>query len=257
MYYLFQSLAVLVLVFLGLRYNYRKGAKLPISPVLIIYISMPAFLFGRIVYFVLYECSESWFRFFDFSRGGTMFLGVLLGGLIGLVAYLELKKIPLLQGIDVFVPYMPLAGIMGRFGCFFYGCCWGTVCSLPWSITFPKDSPAYSHHVDLLLLQKNAAHSLSVHPSQVYAMIAYLIIFSFLLNYRSSQPTPGRLLWAFLFLYSVKRLILDFFRADHPAVFLSLNFVQCVACLIILATGVYFAQRMVKFGFSAYVRPRD
>jgi phosphatidylglycerol:prolipoprotein diacylglycerol transferase len=246
-YYLLQTISVFLLVLLGLNHNYRRGTRLPISPAVILCIALPAYVVGRMTYFVLYVCPGNWRSFFDLGSGGTMFLGVLLGGLAGLVAYVEHKSIPVLSAIDVFVPYLPLAGIVGRFGCLACGCCWGSTCTLPWAITFPKDSPAYLQHARLLLLPEHATHSLPVHPSQIYSMLAFLIIFAALLVYRSSQPAPGRLLWAFLFLYSVKRLLLDFFRADHPAIVLGLNFVQCISCVVILATFAYFAFRMFRF----------
>ena len=247
---------MLTLVMFGLRHNYSVGARLPISPTIILYIALPAFVVGRLAYFSLYACGVGWWRFFDVGSGGTMFMGVLLGGLTGMVTYLESRKIPLLQGIDVFVPYLPLAGILGRTGCLAYGCCWGTPCSLPWAIVFPKNSPAYSQHAARFLVKDGTTLSLPVQPSQIYAMIAFLIIFALLLAYRSSRPAPGRLLWAFLFMYSVKRLVLDCFRADHPAVYLGMNFVQCAACAFITATAAYCGLNAIRSGIRTPFRRR-
>ena len=38
--------------------------------------------------------------------------------------------------LDAFAPGIAIGHAIGRIGCFAAGCCWGTECDLPWSVTF-------------------------------------------------------------------------------------------------------------------------
>src|SRR3989449_2286707 len=55
--------------------------------------------------------------------------GVFYGGLILAVAvalwYIRRSGLPLWTTCDVFAPGIALGHVIGRFGCFFAGCCWG------------------------------------------------------------------------------------------------------------------------------------
>jgi phosphatidylglycerol:prolipoprotein diacylglycerol transferase len=49
---------------------------------------------------------------------------------------------------DLVAPSMVLGLALGRVGCLLNGCCFGGVSDVPWSITFPADSPPYRDQRD-------------------------------------------------------------------------------------------------------------
>jgi len=77
---------------------------------------------------------------FVFGSGlGTMLLPSIMGALLGgMLVYLLVKH--LIQfphsAADLFAVYMILFIGIGRLGCLFSGCCFGTVTTLPWGITY-------------------------------------------------------------------------------------------------------------------------
>src|SRR3954468_12284131 len=102
--------------------------------------------------------------------------GVFYGGLILAVAvalwYIRRAGLPLWTTCDAFAPGIALGHVVGRFGCFFAGCCYGKPTTKPWGITL-NDTFAYT----------NVGTPLGVplHPTQIYEAGAELVILIVLL----------------------------------------------------------------------------
>ncbi len=79
----------------------------------------------------------------DVTNGGLVVYGSILGGIAAVVAYLALKKQPILATLDLFAPALLLAVSIGRIGCLMNGCCFGGPCDAPWGVVFPAGSPAH------------------------------------------------------------------------------------------------------------------
>ncbi len=79
----------------------------------------------------------------DVTRGGLVVYGSILGGIAAVVAYLALKKLPILATLDLFAPALLLGVSIGRIGCLMNGCCFGGPCDAPWGVVFPSGSPAH------------------------------------------------------------------------------------------------------------------
>src|SRR3954451_22722996 len=66
--------------------------------------------------------------------------GVFYGGLIAAFAvalwYLRRHKMPMWTVTDVFAPGIAVGHVIGRMGCLFAGCCFGSPTEVPWAITF-------------------------------------------------------------------------------------------------------------------------
>ena len=81
-------------------------------------------------------------------RAASCLYGSLIGGVLGLVAFLIKHKLPLLATLDLVTPSLMLGLAIGRLGCFLNGCCFGGACDLPWAVTFPALSPPHVHQVE-------------------------------------------------------------------------------------------------------------
>src|SRR3954470_24111481 len=72
-----------------------------------------------------------------FRSGGVFYGGLILAVAVALV---ETRRVglPLWTTTDVFAPGIALGHVVGRFGCFFPGCCYGRAVSEPhwWTVTF-------------------------------------------------------------------------------------------------------------------------
>ena len=85
----------------------------------------------------------------DMTSGGLVVYGSLIGGVIAIVVFLYIQKLPWRTVVDVLAPGMIIGLAIGRIGCLMNGCCYGGVCDaeLP-GIFFPAGSAPY---VDQLL----------------------------------------------------------------------------------------------------------
>jgi len=137
--------------------------------------------------------------------------GVFYGGLIVAVTvalwYIRRVGLPLWTTCDVFAPGIALGLIIGRFGCFFAGCCFGKPTSVPWAITFTDPFAAANVGTPL---------NVPLHPTQLYEAGANFVILVFLLaTERFGRKFAGRTFWLYMLLYAVSRYVIEFYRGDE------------------------------------------
>src|SRR5947199_8686152 len=101
------------------------------------------------------------------ARSGGVFYGGLILAVSVALWYIRRSGLPLWTTCDVFAPGIALGHAIGRFGCFFAGCCYGKPTTLPWGITFTDPSAA-----------ANVATPLNppLHPTQLYRTGQKLLI---------------------------------------------------------------------------------
>src|SRR5918912_3163341 len=140
------------------------------------------------------------------ARSGGVFYGGLILAVSVALWYIRKIGLPLWTTCDVFAPGIALGHVVGRFGCFFAGCCWGKPTTMPWGITFTD--PFAAANVGTPLNQP-------LHPTQLYeAGAEFLILMLLLWTERKGRPFPGRTFWLYMLLYAVSRFIIEFFRGD-------------------------------------------
>ena len=136
--------------------------------------------------------------------------GVFYGGLILAVAvalwYIRRSALPLWTTCDAFAPGIALGHVVGRFGCFFAGCCYGKPTTEPWAITFTDPFAAANVGTPL---------GVPLHPTQLYeAGAEFLILMILLGTERKGRPFAGRTFWLYMLLYAISRFIIEFYRGD-------------------------------------------
>jgi len=169
-------------------------------------------------------------------RSGGVFYGGLIAAVVVALWYLRRHRMPMWTVTDVFAPGIALGHVIGRMGCFFAGCCFGSPTEVPWAITF--HNPYAAENVGTPL-------NVPLHPTQLYEAGAELLILGLLLaTEKRGRPFPGRTFWAYMFLYGISRFIIEFYRGDprgsigmfSTSQFLSLIIVPLsIAMMIVLA----------------------
>src|SRR3954462_1007339 len=125
-------------------------------------------------------------------REGGVFYGGLLVAVAVALLYIRKVGLPLWTTCDVFAPGIALGHVIGRFGCFFAGCCWGKPTSVPWAITF---------HDPFTNLNTGTPLDLPLHPTQLYEAGAEALILVILLVTESrGRRFPGRTFWLYMLL---------------------------------------------------------
>lgn len=212
--------------------NLNRTLALDFSLVLMI----GAFLGARLFH-VLYE-SPDYYRempiaFFYFWQGGFVFYGGLIGAILLGITFAKMRKVsPISNWFDFFAPIISLGYALGRIGCLLAGCCYGTVCDLPWGIHFS------SLHEPTNVLR---------HPTQLYSTAMELIIVFILLTierYRNSKKIfsvfnqSGNLFFLWLCLHGIGRLIVESFRGDFRGEYLMHLSVSSWFSLVIIIIGL-------------------
>ncbi len=162
-------------------------------------------LVGARLFYILVEWehfARNPLQVFEIWKGGLVFYGGFVGAALAALVYVRAKGLPLWTTADLVAPALALGQAIGRIGCFFAGCCYGAECALPWAVTFTDPRGLAPLHAAL-------------HPTQLYAAAANLLIFAvlqFLL--RPRQRFPGQIFGAYLVLYPAARFTIELFRAD-------------------------------------------
>ena len=154
--------------------------------------------------------------------------GVFYGGLIAAVAvamfYMRRHRLPLWSVSDAFAPGIALGHVIGRVGCFFAGCCYGTSTGVAWAVTFTNEYAA-----------KNVGTPLGrpIHPTQLYEAGAELVILGLLLALeRRGRGFAGRTFWTYMLLYAITRFAIEFYRGDARGMVGALSTSQFVSVIL-------------------------
>ncbi len=83
----------------------------------------------------------------NMAEGGMVVYGAVLGGTLGLLAFVRRYRLAMLPICDLIAPGLVLGVAFGRIGCLLNGCCFGSVCDLPWAVTFPFNGASHVHQV--------------------------------------------------------------------------------------------------------------
>lgn len=159
-------------------------------------------------------------------KGGFVFYGGLLGGLLGLWIYAKQFKESVTEYFDIYAIALPLGHAVGRVGCFFAGCCYG----LPWEHGY-----VYTETVG------NTPIGIPLFPIQLAEAFFLLILFVIQLIALKKIHFNGINTYIYFFAYPILRFILEFFRGDSErGTFVYLSTSQWIS-LIIIAIVVILA----------------
>jgi phosphatidylglycerol---prolipoprotein diacylglyceryl transferase len=164
---------------------------------------------------------EDPFKVFRLWEGGLTFYGGFLLSVGMGIAYMRWRRLPVWKIADLFGPSVALGLFFARIGCFMAGCCYGKETLLPWGVTFTDP-------------QSLARLRVPLHPTQLYEAAGGLFLFFFLTWMEKRKSYEGQIFWLFLFLYSLLRFLIEFFRDDPrgflPGTFLSTS--QAIGILL-------------------------
>lgn len=151
----------------------------------------------------------------NFSQGGIVLYGALLGGAIGYFSFCYFRRIRPLGLADIIVPSVFIGIGFGRIGCFLYGCCYGRETNLPWAVQFPADSSSFISMMEKHLLPLNATCTPPLHPTQIYSSIDGFMIAALTSWYYSRRRRNGEVLALALIIYPITRFCVELLRADE------------------------------------------
>lgn len=127
----------------------------------------------------------------------------LVGGMLAMLIYARMQKLPLLPATDQMVSCFALGFAIARVGCLAAGCCGG----------------AETHHNWLAMYTPNTDGVWAMrYPTQIASMIVQLALFAYLsrpqIHPRWLQPA-GRVTLLYFVVFCSERFVLEFFRYDY------------------------------------------
>ena len=156
------------------------------------------FIGGRLLY-IFYVAPDFYIKnpldIFMFWNGGFVFYGGFLGSILTVFFVLKLSYSSFKAWADMFAPVLALGYGLGRLACFFNGCCFGKICTLPWAIE-------------------------GRHPTQIYAFLWEGVLLAFLLwkektwIKKRQYPPQGVLFFLWLGFHAIGRMVMEIFRDD-------------------------------------------
>jgi phosphatidylglycerol:prolipoprotein diacylglycerol transferase len=195
-----------------------------------------------------FYCIEYWgteihnlLEAFQYWRGGIVYYGGIVGGVIGFFGYRLFYPFPLRPYLDVVAPSIALGTFFGRLGCFLNGCCYGDQCRLPWALSFPRESPAWWHHVHAGLISKGSPESLPIHPTQLYSALDGLVLLILLSAYYPLRRRDGEVMGLLMITYPITRFLIEYIRNDEAAFLMGLTISQTISVFLLLSGLVYWA----------------
>jgi phosphatidylglycerol:prolipoprotein diacylglycerol transferase len=170
----------------------------------ILWAEIGVILGARIGYVLFYDThtyyylTHPWQIFNPFIDGmyagisGMSFHGALLGFIISTIIWCRKNKISFWFMTDIAVLAIPIGYIFGRIGNFFNQELIGRITDVPWAI-----------YVNGTLR----------HPSTIYeAILEGLVVFILLYYFRNKKKFDGQLAIMYVILYSIARIIAEFYR---------------------------------------------
>lgn len=202
-------------------------------------ILLGGFIGARLLH-VLFEYPEHYIKnpieAFYFWQGGFVFYGGFLFAYA--LAYFYSRKFKLTFWLwhDTIAPVLAGGYALGRLACFLVGCCYGKVCEWPWAISL-RQVNIHSHVIT----------TVQRHPTQLYASAFEFGTLLFLLWYEKRKPAIGNVFLAWVFLHSVGRMTMEYFRDDpRGANIFGVSISTSISLMLILAVSVIFFLRNKK-----------
>jgi phosphatidylglycerol:prolipoprotein diacylglycerol transferase len=141
----------------------------------------------------------------DTLRAGGAIHGGIILGLITFFWRMRKLRLPLSSTMDALTPGLALGQAIGRWGCFFAGCCYGSACQAPWAVTFTNPAAASFSGTPL---------DTPLHPVQLYNSLANFTVLGLLLLIGRKRRFKGQVAAGYFLLEGVGRTLTEAWRGD-------------------------------------------
>jgi len=155
---------------------------------------------------------------------GKTIVTALIGAYVAVEVVKRFLRIRVSTGDGYAIPLALALGV-GRWGCFFNGCCYGTECGLPWGTDF--------------------GDGITRHPTQAYESIFHIAMAGILIGLAGFDRLRGHRLQLYLIAYSIYRFATEFIRPE-PLAFAGLTFYQWACMSLAIGLAVQWMVRRPK-----------
>lgn len=195
------ALGIVVGSFLAARSAHRANIDVG-ATIAVIGFTVGGGLVGSYLVFWFVELLRTGSPMTAIQSPGLVFYGGPLGGAIMLLWSCRKLEVPAGRLLDVAMHALPAGHAIGRAGCFFGGCCYGSYWEGPWAVR-------YTHPI-----APASIPAIFRHPTPLYES-ALLMIFAWgLLLWRPRHVGTGRRAGVYMIGYACIRTLTELFRGD-------------------------------------------
>ena len=174
-----------------------------------------------------------------FGRGGLVWYGGFLGGVLAVLANGWRQRVPARFTTDLVAPALALGYALGRVGCFLVNDDYGLPTSVPWAMKFPQGLPPstvseLSRFGATFPPGTDPLQVVAVHPTQIYETVVMLGVFAWLWSRRAHGHGTGWLFGAWLTIAGIERFLIEFLRAKDDRMFGQFTLAQAVSLVLVL-----------------------
>ena len=158
---------------------------------------------------------------------GSLFLPTIVGTLIGFIGCLIFGKrlVGFQHDVGIIIAlFITIAFAIGRMGCLFNGCCFGSVTTLPWAINYPIGTPAHWLHLFSDFISNSHSSSLNIHPIQFYETIFHLFSAILIIRFGKRFKNSHTVLLHYFGSYLIFRFFIEFIRDMNNVWWSALSF---------------------------------
>ncbi|MDQ2086888.1 prolipoprotein diacylglyceryl transferase [Herbivorax sp. ANBcel31] len=205
------SFGFIMAVFLGMRNCKRFGISQEQILDIVLW-GAPAGIIGARLYYVMFNWSEfggDLLKIINIRAGGLAIYGGLIGAVLSSYIYCRVKKIDLLNLLDLAGPYFLLAQAIGRWGNFTNQEAFGVNTTLPWGMTSDTIRKTLER-----INMPGVDSKLPVHPTFLYESLWNFAAFFFIMWYRKKYKIKGELFFLYMILYGLGRFWIERLRID-------------------------------------------
>ena len=190
------------------------------------------------IYYVIFEWEQykdNLSEIFATWHGGLAIYGGIIGGIIVIVVLCKVKKIYVMDMLDLFASAVPIGQILGRWGNFFNCEAYGSSTTLPWRMVIGKTL--------------EEAGTAGNHPTFFYES-AWTLIGCIILYFSSKKRKyHGEILLLYLGWYGLGRFFIEGLRTDSLYLWgTGIRVSQVVALIcIIIGLGGFLLNRKMPF----------
>ena len=236
LYGIFFWLGIFVAAFAAIFVCKKKALPLFDLTCSAVYAVIAAIIGAKLLYLIvswkdiMYFAKENDLEFIEILpmliKGGFVFYGGLIGGILGLLIYSKQFKMDFSLLMDIYAAVVPLGHAIGRVGCFFGGCCYG----------IPYDGPFCNVYE---FSTGTAPVGVPLFPVQLAEALSLLILFALQMILLFKYPQKKRaLVYNYAFIYSIIRFALEFLRGDAERgsllFFSTSQWISIAICLVTL-----------------------
>jgi phosphatidylglycerol:prolipoprotein diacylglycerol transferase len=182
------------------------------------------------------------------SRGGLVWYGGFIGGVIAVALNGWRRRVPLRLTMELVAPALAVGYAIGRVGCFLVEDDYGMPTTLPWGVRFPSGLPPTTAGNLKQMFGANVPANtppwevLAVHPTQLYETAAMLLAFWILWRLRAHHHAAGWLFGLYLMLGGTERFLVEIVRAKDDRFLGPMTIAQVTSLLLVLVGGLLAAQ---------------